>query len=181
MNEQTFIPAKLSPSFISRDPEVQRAYDVHLRTKALGQTACDLCALGKKHEKRIELPTDLEDRIANVAEQPMGIFENEFPYRMYDFTKVTTHHLLIPLDHIASFDNLNEAAQQEYMLCLGAIAKTLAYDSVATRLPSSSASSIRDHMHTHLIKSNPKAKLMRLNYDAQGNTNPEVIFSDEIE
>lgn len=175
MPEHTF-----NPAYLSRAPEVQADYEQHMRGRAelermFGARICDLCKKIKTGRGRINIP-DLTDRVSDIVNGEVGLFTNDFPYRMINGSEVLQHHLLMPLDHSVGIKNLSPSARAAWHTVLEEIPETDHYSYNFTQLPNGVHSSIPDHLHTHFVKFTGDSRLEAMHYDRQAGV-AEVQFS----
>lgn len=121
----------------SRKEEMQ--YKAHRRQ--VNSSVCEFC-------------TPLPDQLVKTTDN-FKIIRNKFPYSIWDGQAVSDHLMIVPLVHTDSVANFPDETIKEYFQLLKAY-EAEGYNTYA-RAPQSKIKSVT-HQHTHLIKTEGRAK-----------------------
>lgn len=104
-----------------------------------------------------------QSKVLVEKEDNFYIMGNNFPYDIWDYSKVSTHLMLVPKKHIKNLEAFSKDLLEEYIKMLQKYSKK-GYD-IFTRAPTSLIKT-QPHFHTHLIKSSGKI-VKKINYNAK--------------
>lgn len=150
------------PSALSRTPEMDAAYQDHLRWKRrIGSTACDMCFAAASQQRSVEVE-GLSEEVQNILEHDISLRQNRFPYRLYEWMPVEEHHLLIPRQHIDDITSVPDL-RDKFHAVLDELQPH--YNTDNRRNPHSPTISIPEHLHVHFFRYRTDVRLSKINYD----------------
>ncbi|MEO7904492.1 MAG: hypothetical protein ABIR91_01715 [Candidatus Saccharimonadales bacterium] len=103
------------------------------------------------HNANPPCPLCIEGSVRVIVDHfgTMCVIENDFPYSVFDGVRLQRHLMLIPVRHIALFEDFNEQEQRDYWRALTEYTSE-GYNTM-TRSTRNFARSVPDHLHTHMF------------------------------